>query len=115
MSQVTKICSVFLVAVFVLLHGQPLLSHQVEKRENTCAGKSSCSKQKPAKKEKDCNTDKGCNPFVPCSIGSCSYLVESFYIQPLIVDAQKKKNVLANDNTLQSAISECWQPPETKS
>lgn len=111
----THIFSVFFVAVFVLLHLQPLMQHQEAKKQSSCARKSKCSKQSPAEEEKDCNTNKGCNPFVPCSMGSCCYEVENFYSHPLLATVKKQKNVLANDNTLQTALSDCWHPPESKS
>jgi len=99
-----------------MLHMLPLIPHQeVVKKENTCAKKSVCSKQKPAEEKKCCDDNKGCNPFVPCSMGSCCYIVENFYAQPTPAIGTKEKNVLTNDNTLQSALSECWQPPETHS
>jgi hypothetical protein len=109
------------VAVFALLHVIPLIHVQKQEVksektcENTCAAKSKCSKQEPAEEKKDCDNNEGCNPFVPCSMGSCCYVTENFYEHALFANHKRQKNVLVNDNTLQTALSECWQPPETRS
>lgn len=95
------------------LHVQPLYFHQKAGKQTACVSecqkKKSCNKEKsPERENRDCF--EGCNPFVPCSIGSCCYLVENiFYERTLSI--LKQQLPLLDDMTLFNAISECWHPP----
>jgi len=91
--------------------------HHEIKKEQACT-KSKCSKQKasqtqkaPYNERKNCPAE-GCNPFVPCSIGSCCYLVENFFSQKANPIIKKQKLPLLDDNTILNVASECWHPPE---
>jgi hypothetical protein len=100
------------------LHVQPLFLHYEIKKEPVCA-KTKCQKQQPVQeKEKQSEKDKkdcanqGCNPFVPCAMGSCCYVVESFFAGSPMPIIKKQKRALLNDMTLLNTVSECWHPPE---
>jgi hypothetical protein len=105
-----------LILVLGLLHVQPLFFHQATK-EQVCT-KSKCSKQNPSQKSRGTSNEQkncpyeGCNPFVPCSAGNCCYLVETFFSHSAISVIKKQKFPVINDNTLLSAVFECWHPPE---
>jgi hypothetical protein len=107
----TYIFSLFFLFLFGYLHLQPLLKEE-PKKETACA-KSKCQKPKPCEKKEGCN--EGCNPFVPCPMGSCCYLVESFYFPTDIAANGKQKLALYNDNRIVNKLSECWHPPEAVS
>lgn len=102
-------CVIFIL-VFGMLHLQPMFSHNIVEKEQTCS-KTKCSKQKPAEKNKDC-ADKGCNPFVPCAMGSCCYLVENFYSYSTNSILIKQNLPSYIDGLLLNRLSECWHPPE---
>jgi len=111
----TYIFTGILVLVLGMLHVQPLFLHHGVK-EQGCA-KSRCQKQKPCQQKKGSSNEKkdctkGCNPFVPCSTGSCCYLVENFFSHTPISTIKKQKLALIDDKALLNRISECWHPPE---
>src|SRR5215211_8900929 len=117
MKVTTCIFTGILVLVLGMLHVQPLFLHHGVKKEQVCA-KSRCQKQKPCQQKKDSSNEKkdctneGCNPFVPCSIGSCCYLVENFF-SPTAISIIKKQNLpLHDEKALLNRMSECWHPPE---
>jgi hypothetical protein len=99
--------------VIALLHIQPLFPENDVKEKQTCA--KTCQQKPPVESKeqdnKDCN-DKGCNPFVPCSMGSCCYLVESFFAQNNLATIVKQNLPLFNDSRLSNKLSDCWHPPE---
>src|SRR5829696_6211934 len=103
--------------VLGMLHVQPLFLNDEVQKEQTCA-KSKCQKQKPYQQKKDASNEKkgctneGCNPFVPCSIGSCCYLIENFFSNTAFSIIKKQKLALHHDKALLKRISECWHPPE---
>jgi hypothetical protein len=114
------IFSAIFLLVFGSLHIQPLFGNAELKKEQGCA-KSKCHKQMScqkqndsSEKEKDC-ANKDCNPFVPCSMGSCCYVVENFFSHTAISVIIKQKLLLFDDNTLLNRLSECWHPPEVVS
>ena len=98
-----------IVLLFGALHIQPLFNDYTIKKVQTCS-RSKCPKQSPAKEGK--NTNNGCNPFVPCSIGSCCYVIESFFIYSSGTAAIGKKIAPVDDNRLLHSSSACWHPPE---
>jgi hypothetical protein len=107
----TYIFSLSFLFLFGFLHLQPLLKE--EPRIETACAKSKCHKPKPCEKKEGC--DEGCNPFVPCSMGMCCYLIESFYSPSAIAADDKEKLPLYNDNRIVNKLSECWHPPEALS
>lgn len=102
--------------LLAVLHIQPLFISYVN--EQTEIAESSCLLQQTCELETDCSDEEnncrneGCNPFVPCSIGICCYLVESFYTPTDLFLLKKQKIALIDDHTLVNATSECWHPPE---
>jgi hypothetical protein len=105
----TRIVSLYIVLLFAALHFQPLFNTCLPEKETTCS-KSKCTKQSPD--EKDNTANKGCNPFVPCSMGSCCYVVENFFVYSNDLVQTKEKISPANDNRLSTGLSDFWQPPE---
>lgn len=114
------------VMIFAFLQVQPVFISYEQKKENACekieaqsctSGKSTtlargkCSLPVSPGQEEDCNNN-GCNPFVPCSIGFCCYLVESFYSYSTSFLDSNQKLHLFDDNRVASGLSECWHPPE---
>ena len=120
-----QIFSAAFIAVFGLLQVQPVFFEMGITKDKSCAqpkktccaktskpscSGSKCTPPKNSEKGKDCNN--GCNPFVPCAVGSCCYLVESFYSYSSSSIVAKQKLALINDNRISSGLSECWHPPE---
>lgn len=105
------------VLVLGILHIQPLFLHPESKGETTCC-QSRCKKENPCREKNDQSDqdggcpNQGCNPFIPCAMGSCCYVTESFYSNPGISILQKQKHRLFNDNRLLNTSLECWHPPE---
>src|SRR5689334_18224633 len=102
--------------ILVGLHLQPLfINHQATNKpvtENTCSKQGSCSKKKKCSDEpKNCR-NQGCNPFLPCTVGTCCYLVENFFAPSEIPMCEKQNLALINDNKILKAFTECWHPPE---
>src|SRR5215213_3113412 len=113
----TYIFTGILVLVLGTLYVQPLFLHYGVKNEQACA-KTKCQKQKPCQQKKDSSNEKkdctneGCNPFVPCSTGSCCYLVENFFSHTPISTIKKQKLAVLDDKARFNRMSECWHPPE---
>ena len=106
----SQIFSLTFILIFGLLHIQPLLPKAEVKKEKTCS-KSKCAKQKADDDRKNCQND-GCNPFVPCSMGTCCYLVENFFVYSISSIVFTHNLRTRNDNRLLNRLSECWHPPE---
>jgi hypothetical protein len=100
------------VMVLGFLHLEPLSSCAAPEEAPSCSATTSCKQQQPDNDDNKCPMEKGCNPFVPCSVGVCCYLVESFFIPAPVFTIKKDKPALSNDNRLLSNVSECWHPPE---
>jgi len=115
----TYIFSGLLILVLGLLHVEPLFFNAARK-EQVCS-ESKCSKQSRAQKSKHESGDQkncpfeGCNPFVPCSMGNCCYLVETFFSYSAISVIKEQRFPVLNENTLLTAVFECWHPPEINS
>jgi hypothetical protein len=108
------IFSVFFVALFGMLHVQPLFPKKEVKKEQTCA-RSKCQKQTEEPADNDNCRNEGCNPFVPCPMGSCCYLVENLHFPSSLIIISTQKIALVNDNRLLGSLSDCWHPPEMRS
>ena len=121
-----RIFSGAFIFIFAVLQAQPLFINREPNKEKACAKpkEPGCSKKKvstcsmrkctlPVKSEgeEDCNNN-GCNPFVPCSIGFCCYLAESFYSYSTLFIVSKQTLISFDDNRIASCLSECWHPPE---
>jgi hypothetical protein len=124
-----QIFSSAFIAIFAFLQAHPLLENPVvikgEKRAIEQSSKPICIKKKKAvcmksdcplpKKDfgesEDCRNN-SCNPFVPCSMGFCCYLVESFFSYSNIYIASKQRVLFFDDNRIANGLSECWHPPE---
>src|SRR5688572_28143596 len=112
------ICSVTCCFVFAFLVIHPLLpkagASYGDEDMQTCTW-SACEKEPPGgSDEKDC-TPENCNPFVPCSVGYCCCIVESFISYTAHWTVAKQERSHFNDNRVHSKISECWHPPEVVS
>lgn len=124
-----KIFSAAFIVILSLLQAQPLLldfgckkgeagvatgpemTSCIQKRTRACSKNKCDLPVKNQEEKKDC-ANRGCNPFVPCSIGFCCYLVESFISYSASSSLSKRQLSLFNDNRISGFLSECWHPPE---
>jgi hypothetical protein len=103
----------FSLILFFFLNLEPVLLHTRIEEKKTCC-KNKCLPRKDNEKKDDCANQR-CNPFVPCSMGSCCYLVENFYSPSFLLQVRKDKPLACSDNIIPGTFGECWHPPENLS